>query len=171
MYDEDLVSIGVIRGAYGLRGEVRVAPLTDFPERFNKMEKVFVVGPGVRTLMNVENTRTANQTILFKFQGIDSRETAEGMRGRYLMVPENEVYPLPEGSYYYFQLKGLQVYDQELGYLGILQDILETGANDVYSIKSEEYGEILIPAIKEVVLKVDLEKKEMQIKLLPGLLD
>jgi len=124
MYDEDLVSIGVIRGAYGLRGEVRVAPLTDFPERFDKMEKVFVVGSGVRALMNVENTRTANQTILFKFQGIDSRETAEGMRGQHLMIPENEVYPLPEGSYYHFQLKGLRVYDQERGYLGILQDRL-----------------------------------------------
>lgn len=171
MYDEDLVSIGVIRGAYGLRGEVRVAPLTDFPERFDKMEKVFVVGPGVKTLMNIEYTRTANQTVLLKFQGIDLREKAEGMRGRYLMIPEDEVYPLPEGGYYHFQLKGLTVYDQERGYLGVLQDILETGANDVYSIKSEEYGEILIPAIKEVVLRVDLEKKEMQVKLLPGLLD
>ena len=121
--------------------------------------------------MMVENTRTAGQTVLFKFRGVDSRETAEALRGQHLMIPENEVYPLPEGSYYYFQLKGLSVYDQERGYLGILQDILETGANDVYSIKSEENGEILIPAIKEVVLRVDLEKKEMRIKLLAGLLD
>lgn len=171
MNDEDLVSIGVIRGAYGLRGEVKVAPLTDFPERFNKMENVFVVGPEGRTLMTVENTRTSNQTFLFKFREVDSREIAEGLRGQHLMVPENEVYPLPEGSYYHFQLKGLQVYDQELGYLGILQDVLETGANDVYSIKSEKFGVVLIPAIKDVVLQVDLQKGEMQIKLLPGLLD
>lgn len=171
MNDDDLVSIGVIRGAYGLRGEVRVSPLTDFPERFNKMDKVFVVGPGTRTLMNIENSRNANQTILMRFQGVDSRETAEGMRGQYLMVRESEVYPLPEGSYYHFQLKGLRVFDQERGYLGILQDILETGANDVYTIKSDEYGEILIPAIKDVILRVDIEKQEMQIKLLPGLLD
>lgn len=171
MNDEDLVSIGVIRGAYGLRGEVKVAPLSDFPERFNKLEKVFVVGSGKCTLMNVENTRTSHRTVLVKFRDVNSREFAEGLRGQHLMVPENEVYPLPEGCYYHFQLKGLQVYDQELGYLGILGDILETGANDVYLIKSDRFGEILIPAIKDVVLQVDLQQKEMQIRLLPGLLD
>ncbi|HZK00776.1 MAG TPA: ribosome maturation factor RimM, partial [Tissierellaceae bacterium] len=81
------------------------------------------------------------------------------------------VYPLPEGYYYHFQLEGMDVYDDKLGHLGKLTDVLETGANDVYIVKSEKYGEILIPAIKQVIKAVDVETNIMRVELLEGLID
>lgn len=171
MEETGLVSIGVIKGSYGLRGEVKVHPLTEYPERFNNIDTIMLVGLVCKKALRVEGFRSHKQSLLFKFAGINTRDAADSLRGHYLMVPEGEVYQLPEGSYYHFQLKGLRVYDEELGYLGILQDILETGANDVYAIKSERYGEVLIPAIHDVVLAVDIDKQEMQIRLLPGLLE
>ncbi|HWP96508.1 MAG TPA: ribosome maturation factor RimM [Syntrophomonadaceae bacterium] len=171
MDNEGLVSIGVVGGSFGVRGELKVLPLTDYPERFQVLKEILLVGGPNRERLTVEENKPHGQFYLFKFQGINGREAAERYRGWYLMIPESEIYPLPEGSYYYFQLKGLSVYDRDRGRLGVLQDILETGANDVYVIDSEQYGEILIPAIKEVVLKVDLEQGEMHVHLLPGLLD
>ena len=105
-----------------------------------------------------------------KFQGIESIEEAAKYRNSFLNVSIDELYPLPDGSYYQFQLIGMKVDDLEKGYLGQLTDILETGANDVYVIRSEVYGEILVPAIKEVICNVDVTQNRMQIKLLPGLL-
>jgi len=169
--DDDLVSIGVISGSYGLRGEVKIHPLTDFPERFKALSKVILVNKDERLLMEVEKSRPHASGHLIKFKTLNTREAADALRGYYLMIPEDQVFPLPEGSYYHFQLKGLTVYDEELGRIGILVDILETGANDVYVINSEQYGEVLIPAIGEVVLQVDLNEKRMKIRLLPGLID
>lgn len=171
MENEGLVSIGVVSGSFGVQGELKVVPLTDYPERFQVLKELLLVGGMDREHLTVERTKPHGHFYLFKFEGINRREEAERYRGWYLMIPESDVYPLPEGTYYHFQLKGLTVYDSDRGRLGVLEDILETGANDVYVIESEQYGEILIPAIKEVVLKVDLEQREMQVHLLPGLLD
>jgi len=102
---------------------------------------------------------------------VESKEDAQNYRGAMLMVEEKDVYPLPEGVYYHFQLRGLDVYDSRHGYLGKLTDILETGANDVYLVKSPKYGEVLIPAIGEVINSIDLDQGEMKVTLLPGLLD
>lgn len=171
MENEGLVSIGVISASFGVRGEVKVFPLTDYPERFQSLKEILLVGEKAREKLTVETGKPYGRFYLFKFRELNRREEAERYRGWHLMVPEAEVYPLPEGTYYYFQLKGLSVYDSDRGFLGILRDILETGANDVYVVESKQYGEILIPAIKQVVLKVDLEQGKMQVKLLPGLLD
>ena len=158
-------------GSYGLRGEVKIHPLTDYPERFSTLSRVFLVIDDKRALMEVEKARPHGANHLIKLKNIDSREAADALRGQYLMIPEDEVFPLPEGCYYHFQLQGLVVYDEELGCLGNLTGILETGANDVYVIKSDQYGEVLIPAIPEVVLQVDLKENIMRIRLLPGLID
>jgi 16S rRNA processing protein RimM len=104
-----------------------------------------------------------------KFQGVDTLEEAASYRNQFISVAADEIYPLPVGSYYHFELIGLRVEDLDRGYLGDIIDILETGANDVYVVKSEDFGEILLPAIKQVILKVDLEHKRMQVRLLPGL--
>ncbi len=169
--NDDLVSIGVVSGAYGLKGELKIHPLTDFPERFKLLSLVYLVNRDERVLVEVEKARPYSKGYLIKVKGVDSKEAADSCRGKYLMIPEDQVYPLPEGCYYHFQLKGLEVYDEELGYLGELEDVLETGANDVYVIKSIKFGEVLIPAIHGVVLQVDLDAKRMRIKLMPGLID
>lgn len=167
----ELVSIGKISSTYGYEGVVKVLPLTDFPERFNNIHSIKVSRKGKIEDLAVESVKPYNTIFLIKFAGIDTKEKAGEYRGSLLMVEENEVYSLPEGYYYHFQLVGMQVYDQEKGCLGELKDIIETGANDVYVVQSEKYGEILIPAIKQVILDVDTVQNKMQVHLLPGLID
>ncbi len=168
---EELITIGKIVGHFGYKGEVKVTPLTDFPERFNGLKQIKVNKRGQISIKQVESLKSNANGFIFKLSGIDSKETAQEFRGSLLQIEETEVYPLPEGYYYHFQLKGLQVHDNHRGLLGELTEVLETGANDVYVIKSPRFGEILIPAIKEVIIKVDLENKMMQVDLLPGIID
>lgn len=167
----DLVSIGRISGTYGYKGTVKVIPLTDFPERFQDLQQVYINHAGTVRPVIVESAVPQKQVVLVKISGVESKEDAQTFRGALLMVEEKDVYPLPEGVYYHFQLKGLDVYDSQHGYLGKLTDILETGANDVYLVKSPKHGEILIPAIRDVINSIDLEQGEMKVTLLPGLLD
>ncbi|MDR1160444.1 MAG: ribosome maturation factor RimM, partial [Syntrophomonadaceae bacterium] len=126
---------------------------------------------GIRAEKEIEFVRFNNNHIYLKFTGIDTKEDASKYKGFRVQIPEEQIFPLPEGVYYQFQLLGLRVCDEEKGYLGMLRNIIETGANDVYVIDSENYGEILIPAIKQVVRNIDLEENVMQIRLLPGLVD
>ncbi len=169
--NKGLISIGRITGTHGYKGIVKVEPLTDFPERFNDLKKVKLLKNNDLLELSIDYCREYKGWFLFKFIGIDSKEEAQQYRHARLVVYEDETYPLPEGVYYHYQLKGLAVHVVDKGYLGVLKDILETGANDVYVVDSPDYGEVLLPAIKEVVQKVDLEYGKMWIKLLPGLVD
>lgn len=171
MNPDELVSIGRISGTYGYKGTVKVTPLTDFPERFQNLKQVYLHHGGTVRPVELESAVPRNQVILVKISGVESKEEAQLYRGALLMVEEKDVYPLPEGVYYHFQLRGLDVYDSHYGYLGKLTDILETGANDVYVVKSPKHGEILIPAIGEAIDSIDLDLGEMRVTLLPGLLD
>lgn len=171
MDPENLVSIGKIAGTHGYKGTVKVIPLTDFPERFKNLKQVFLNRNGVVTQVAVESSNHNNQPLLMKLAGIETKEEAQTYRGSLLMVEEKDIFPLPEGVYYHFQLQGLKVYDLERGLLGTLTQILETGANDVYVVDSPRYGEILIPAIHDVIEAVDVDQGEMKVKLLPGLID
>jgi 16S rRNA processing protein RimM len=168
---EELVSIGKIVGTYGYKGTFKVAPLTDFPERFQGLQQVYLNHAGMVRLVTVESAIPRNKVILVTIRGVESKEDALNYRGGLLMVDEKEVYPLPESVYYHFQLRGLEVIDSQHGYLGRLAEVLETGANDVYLVKSPEYGEVLIPAIKDVIQSVDLDQGVMKVSLLPGLLE
>jgi len=168
--EQELISIGTIIGTHGYRGLLKVSLLTDFPDRFYELDSVVLENGGITKKVIIESCKPYKQHFLLKFKDIDNLEEANQYRGALLKVTEEQIYPLPEGYYYHFQLKGLEVYDAELGSLGVLIDILETGANDVYAVESDEYGEILIPAIKDVVLDVNIELGKMQVKLLPGLI-
>lgn len=167
----ELISIGRIVGTHGYKGTIKVESLTDFPQRFLDIKKVILSQGKKATEMMVESSGQYKGLILMKVEGIESKEEAQLYRNALLCVREEEIYPLPEGYYYHFQLVGLAVYDSEKGYLGVIKEVLETGANDVYVVDSEAHGEILIPAIKQVVLEVDLTAKKMQVKLLEGLVD
>lgn len=169
--EEDLIDIGKIVGTYGYQGMVRIMPLTDFPERFKKLKTVILWQNGKAKNVMVEAARPYGEFYLLKLQGIDSLEKAKDYRNSMLKIDESQLYPLPAGYYYHFQLQGLSVYDEEKGFLGELTEVLETGANDIYVVQSPEHGEILLPAIKDVILAVNLEKKIMQVRLLPGLIE
>jgi 16S rRNA processing protein RimM len=166
-----MIAIGKITGHFGYKGEVKVMPLTDFPERFKQLKIVNIKSNGRVFTMEVESVRNYAHGLILKLSDIDDKETAEAFCGGVLQVDETQVYPLPRGYYYHFQLRGLKVYDDKRGFLGILADIIETGANDVYVVESEHYPEILIPAIKQVIKAIDLQAETMQVDLLPGIID
>ncbi|MEN6348453.1 MAG: ribosome maturation factor RimM [Syntrophomonas sp.] len=171
MQKNELISIGRIAGTYGYAGFLKVVPLTDFPERFFELTTVKIQkGDQIREVV-IDSVKAYKNGYLFKFQGIDSSEAGREYRNALLMIDENQLYPLPEGYYYYFQLEGMNVFDEEKGFLGKIKEVLETGANDVYVVTSEKYGEILIPALKDVIVEINVEAKEMKVKLLPGLID
>lgn len=170
MESQDLIKVGKIVGTHGYKGTLRVESLTDFPERFKPEQKLKVDQGSVVRELTLETCGFHRGQLLMKFKEIESMEDAIRYRDHFISVNDDDLYPLPEGSYYQFQLMGLKVEDMEKGYLGELTDILETGANDVYVVKSDVYGEILIPAIKQVIQEVDLPGRCMRVKLLLGLL-
>lgn len=165
------VSIGVVVGAHGVKGELRVKPLTDFPERFESTKTVSALKDDVRLSFVIESARPhGNALYLLKLVGVDDRGAAEAMRRIELQVARDEAMPLPEGSYYIFDLIGIAVRTVEGESLGELRDVLQTGANDVYVVRDPRGKELLIPALKDVVKRVDLDERLMIVEPLPGLL-
>lgn len=170
MESQELIKVGRIVGTHGLKGTFKVESMTDFPERFKTAQKLKIGQGSLAREFTLETCNMHRGQLLMKFKEIETVEEAVKFRDKFISVTSDELYPLPDGSYYQFQLIGMRVEDLEKGYLGELIDILETGANDVYVIKSDVYGEILIPAIKQVISEVDLANKCMRVRLLPGLL-
>ncbi len=166
----ELIKVGKIVGTHGYKGSVKVQLLTDFPDRFQPGQKYLGLR-GKETLeLTLDHCSPHGGTMLMKFRGIDDMEAAEQLRNVFLNVTIDQLHPLPEGSFYHFQLIGMQVEDVDKGPLGQLAEVLETGANDVYVVKSDAYGEILIPAIRQVVMAVDVTNHRLTVKLLDGLL-
>lgn len=169
---EQYITIGQIGAPYGIHGELKVLPLTDFPERFLKTRKVCLRCGDELQEKVVEHASLHKGMVLLKLAGIDTPEEAAGYRGVLLQVRESELCPLPEGHYYRYQIIGLDVCTEAGDLLGQVAEILDTGSNDVYLVKTgKSPEELLIPAIKEVVLKIDLEKRRMTIRPMPGLLE
>jgi 16S rRNA processing protein RimM len=145
------VRIGYIRRAVGLRGEVEVEPLTDDKGRFQPGLSVRA-GAAVR---QVEAVRSGANNLVLKFSGVDDRDVAEKLRGKYLEIETTEIQPLPEGSYYHWQLLGLEVFDIAGRRLGEVTDILDYPANDIYVVGQGD-TQLLVPAVLEVVRSIDL---------------
>ncbi len=160
--------IGQVLAPWGRRGEVRVQIMTDFPERFARLQEV-LVGEEHRPY-RLQSARLHRGNAVLKFEGIDNPEDAAALRGEMLYIPVSEAMPLGEDQYYYYQILGLDVWTREGRHLGRIVDILETGANDVYVVEGEA-GEVLIPALADVVQEVDLEGRRMIVTLLPGLVE
>ena len=160
--------IGRVLKPHGVRGEVRVEVTTDLPERYTWLDTVYV-GKREPKPVRVESVRFHKSWALIKLEGYDSRETAGVLRSEWLQVPEEEGIPLEEGEYFLFALIGLEVHSDAGVQLGIIKDVIETGANNVFVVKGP-LGEILIPDIEEVVLEIDFEDKIMVVHPLEGLL-
>jgi len=160
------LAIGKILAPWGIKGEVKVEILTDFPQRFALLRRVFL-GRKARPV-ELEGFRLHKGFALLKFAGYDDRTSAESLRGLLVQIPLEEAMPLGEGEYYPHQIIGLEVWTEEGEYLGEVTDILFTGANEVCVVQKGE-EEVLIPAVEEVVLEVDLEKGRMLVRLLEGL--
>jgi 16S rRNA processing protein RimM len=162
----EFLIIGRILAPWGIRGEVKVEVVTDFPERFAPRKVVYL---NTRQL-EIESCRPHKQHLVVKLAAVDSVEDAEKLRGQDLTIPRSELYPLPEGKYYAFQVIGLNVVTTKGKRLGKVIDIMTTASNDVYIIEGKT-GEILIPAIEDVVKSIDLKKGKIIIEAIEGLLD
>ena len=167
---EDLLKVGVITTTHGVRGEVKVYPTTDEPERFLDLEYVLLdTGKELRRL-DIKNVRFFKNLVILKFDGIDNINDIEKYKGRDLWIPREEAQELDEDEYYIADLLGMKVLLEDGSEFGTLRDVMETGANDVYIVDSVKHGEVLLPAIKECILDVDIEANTMTVHLMKGLL-
>ncbi|WP_196605621.1 ribosome maturation factor RimM [Pectinatus haikarae] len=158
--DKNFIVVGKIGRPHGIRGAIRVYPLTDFPERFLKMRSAYIDD----TLVEINTVQYHNDFIIMDIKGFDDREKAAAATGKLLRVERGEAAPLAEGEYYTFDIVGLKVWNEEGIVLGTIINVLKTGSNDVYVIKSTESAEpILLPALKKVVTKIDIEHKRMDV--------
>lgn len=163
------LAVGELRRPHGVRGELRMAVLTDFPERIRPGIRLYV-GPERRPL-RVRTCRPAAEFLLVSFEGYPDRETVEALVNQVIFVRADDRPRLPEGEYYHHQLLGLAVVAEDGQPLGALAEILATGANDVYVVATPDGREILLPAIDEVILNIDLQQGQMRVHLLPGLIE
>jgi len=164
----DYIQIGKIVNTHGVKGHVKITPLTDYPERFKKTKKVLVEGRnGEKTEYLIEEVKYFKQLIILKFKGVEDMNSAELLKGLYLVIDKEDAVKLPKDTFYIFDLIGCDVYEGE-EHLGKLKEVLETGSNDVYIV---EYNgrELLIPALGWVVLSVNIESKRIEVKLPAGL--
>ena len=163
------LAIGRIIRAHGLRGEVSAAVLTDFPERFETTEWVYLGNEFEATPYRLQSFRWHKQNVLLTLEGVTNRTQAELLKGQLVQVPLEEAVLLPDGSYYLYQLIGLKVQDTSGKFLGTVKGVLETGANDVYVVEREGQ-ELLLPAIPDVVKSVDIAAGIMVVHLIDGLI-
>lgn len=167
--------IGRVVGAHGLRGELRVEIHTDFPEHFEVLETVYLgddsttgLGRGEPRHFHLERCRFHKGRAIVKLAGCETRSDAERLRGQWVQIPIEHARPLDEDEYYEYQIVGLEVWTDEGERLGRITEVLYTGSNDVYVVTGPE-GEILIPALEDVVLQVDLEAGRIVVSLMEGL--
>ncbi|MFQ9977478.1 ribosome maturation factor RimM [Clostridium cadaveris] len=155
---KEYMTVGQITKPHGVRGEVKVYPLTDDVRRFRKLKSCIIDDK----VVEITWCKLQADRVILKLQGVDTVEDAERMRNKYIKVERKDAVKLPRNSYFIIDLIGCKVYDSEERYIGELTDVIKTGSNDVYEVKGEK--EILIPALKEIVYSVDVEEKKIIIK-------
>ena len=163
------LEIGQIVNTFGIKGMVKVKPFTDDIKRFDSLKKVYIENNSNKKEYEIEEVKYHKNMVLIKFEGIENIEQAERLRNSYLTISRDSAEELEEGRYYVVDLLGLEVYTDEQILLGTLEDIFNTGSNDIYVVKNEEGKQILLPAIQDVIKKIDIENKKVIVHLLPGL--
>jgi len=160
------VLIGCLQRAHGVRGEIAMRVLTDFPQRLRRGKKVFLGSDHRQYILSA--VRTKEPLLLLSFEGVDSREEAQPLTNLDVFTAVRELPTLPEGSFYHHQLIDLQVFEED-NLVGQISQVLETGANDVFVVQETGGGELLLPNIPSVILHVDLEKQRVDVHILDGL--
>lgn len=167
--NQTFLVVGEILKPFGYRGEVKVKVITDYPERLIKHKTVYL-GPQARAFQ-VERARLHSGYVLMKFSGYDSDTSVAKLRGELIHIPAAEAAKLKKNQYYHHQIIGLNVVTQNGDPVGTVAEILETGANDIYVVRTADAKEVLLPAIKSVIQKIDLAAKTITVDLIPGLTD
>lgn len=168
---EERFQVGIISSTHGVRGEVKVFPTTDDVKRFKRLKNVLVDTGKELLEWEIEGVKFFKQFVILKFKGIDNINDIERFKGKSLYVTRENAVRLRKDEYFIADLIGIKVFDENDEELGILKDVIETGANDVYAIEMTDKRELLLPAIKECILDVDIENATMKVHVMDGLLD
>ncbi len=168
---ESYLRVGVISSTHGLKGEVKVFPTTDDTERFRRLKKVLLDTGKEYKSLEVAGVKFFKNQVILKFREFNHINEVEQYKGKDLLITRDQAVPLEENENFITDLIGMEVYTDQEQLLGILRDVLKTGANDVYVVESGEGKEVLLPAIPSCILDVDVEAARMRVHLLEGLLD
>ncbi len=166
----DELQVGVITQTHGIRGEVKVYPTTDDANRFKKLKQVTLDTGRERIPMEIEGVKFFRQFVILKFKGYDSINDVEKYRQGKLMVARDQAVRLKKDEYFVADMIGLSVVTDEGEAFGTLKDVLATGANDVYVVEREDGSEVLLPAIRDCIKKVDMDGRVMEVHIMEGLL-
>ena len=171
MKEKKHLTVGKIMSSWGVRGQVKVEPLTDDQNRFNALHEVFIEFDGLNRFYCIESVIFLKQHFpVLKLEGVNSRREADKLKGYYINIQRKHAVKLPKGRYFICDITGLNVVDEHDELIGTVTDVIKTGANDVYVVEAKNKKEILIPAIKQVVKEIDLENGIMVIDPLEGML-
>ena len=166
---EQLLQVVVISSTHGVRGEVKVFPTTDDVKRFKKLKKVILDTGKEQLPLEIEGVKFFKQFVILKFRGIDNINDIEKYKGKRLLVDREHAVKLKKDEYFIADMIGMDVFTEDGELFGALKDVMETGANDVYIIEMSDGKEVLVPAIKQCILDVDIENRKVVIHLLEGL--
>lgn len=164
------LEIGQIVNTFGIKGMVKIKPFTDDINRFDRLKKIYISNKNGKKEYQIQEVKYHKNMVLMKLEGVDTPEQADLLRQSYLLVDRAEEEPLEEGVYYIVDLLGLEVYTDDNKLLGKVDDIFNTGSNDIYVVKDEMGKQILLPGISDVLKNVDLEKGKITVHLIPGLI-
>lgn len=168
---EDLLQVGAITQTHGIRGEVKVFPTTDDVNRFKKLKEVILDTGKEKMLLEIEGVKFFKQFVILKFKGFDNINDIERYKGKSLYVTRENAVKLKKDEYFIADLIDMEIYDENDAAIGVLKNVIETGANDVYEIALADGRDLLLPAIKQCILDVDMENRRMKVHILDGLLD
>lgn len=168
---EDLLRIGVVTTTHGLRGEVKVFPTTDDVRRFDDCDEVVLVTKQEKLLLHVERVKYFKNIVIVKFKEFNDINEVERFRKCDIMVTREHAVPLEEGEYFICDIIGASVVEEDGTPVGTVKDVMETGANNVFVIMTEDGKEVLFPSIPDCIKKVDVENKEVVAHIMPGLMD
>ena len=164
------LEIGQIVNTFGIKGMVKIKPFTDDINRFDRLKKIYISNKNGKKEYQIQEIKYHKNMVLMKLEGVDTLEQADLLRQSYLLVDRADEEPLEEGVYYIVDLLGLEVYTDDNKLLGKVDDIFNTGSNDIYVVKDEMGKQILLPGIPDVLKNVDLEKGRITVHLIPGLI-
>lgn len=167
---ETRFQVGIITSPHGVQGEVKVYPTTDDPQRFKRLKEAILVMGKEERKVEIERVKFLKQLVILKFRGFENKDEVEKLRQCSLYVPRENAVRLSKDEYYIADLMGLKVQDESGEEIGVLEDVMTTGANDVYIIRMTDGRELLLPAIKECVLDVQVEEGFVKVHVLEGLL-
>ena len=168
---EDMLRVGVFANTHGVRGEIKVFPTTDDVTRFKKLKKIYLDKGIEKMELEIQSVRYFKNMVILKFKGIDNINDIEKYKGKDLLIHREQAVPLKEDEYFICDIINAQVVTETGEEVGVLKEVLQTGANDVYVVRTTEVKEILLPVIDECVLDLNVEEKIVTVRLMPGIMD